>query len=236
MSFQKRRTAIEIGHLPAGLLHHQRRRREIPAADERLQPGIVTSGSHITERQSRRTVHTDGRHPAIQPVDEVLARAGIAFGIVRQLHHQVGLVERRYVGNVHPHAVHVGATALPGIETLVAHRLVDHSQQQFVAAPQGNAHTVGRHVVDVVRGAVQRVDHPAIPFTLPAGRAFLGDEPRLRQQLPQRFHHPPLRLAVDVGHIVVGTLGLHGVPAEILPFFLQKMSGFACHPAHVRDQ
>ena len=50
MPFYKTFIAIEVGHPTTCLQYKQRSRLIIPFADERLRPGIKTSGSYITYR------------------------------------------------------------------------------------------------------------------------------------------------------------------------------------------
>ena len=70
----------------------------------------------------------------------------------------IGQIDR--ISGLKCDAVESRATAPDGGETLVGDRIVDRPSQQPVVDRQRNRHAVGGESVDVVTGAIERIDHP----------------------------------------------------------------------------
>ena len=112
------------------------------------------------------------------------------------------LFARRYLD---PLAVQESSTTFPSGESFVARDLMHHAKDRLRAIHQGDADAVAGDAMDEVGGPIQGVDDPVEPFAAFAA-AFLGDEPRLRQDLLQGLHQPVLGGVVHVGHQVVRAL------------------------------
>ena len=53
------------------------------------------------------------------------------------------------------------ASTLPGIEAFVGTDFVDDAYQDLLLTEQGDAHGIGCILVNEIRGAVERVNHPS---------------------------------------------------------------------------
>ena len=154
----------------------------------------------------------------------MFARAGILLRVVRQLDHQKGIFHLPDGGDLHPPAVYVGTTALPTVETFVATRVVDYTQQQFFFRAKGYGYAIGRIVMNEIGRPVQRVHNPAVGFVAVGRRAFLRNEPGFGQQCRECGNDLLFRFLVYIGYIVVRMFLFHALKAEVLPLFLQKSS------------
>lgn len=116
--------------------------------------------------------------------------------------------------------------SFPSIKTFIATDLIYNSQQQFFPIPQGNTDTVRSHIMDIVGGPVERIDHPTILLIRQASRTLFGNKPCFGKQCRKLFDQTPFGFFIHIRDIIVCTLFLHPLPIELLPFITQKCTGF----------
>lgn len=169
--------AIEIQHHAAGFAHDERAGRDVPRLESDFEIGIHSSCGNPTQ------------------VEAGSARATEVFGFLEHRLedsskglHPVALPERKSGGkdralefaagrNANAPVVEVGSATTAGGEQLVAHRVIDHRmfRAAFHLLRDGNGEM--RQAMQVIAGAIKRVDHPD-NFTT-AGFATLFAEERM---------------------------------------------------------
>ena len=227
--------ALVVGAAATGFADDEGTSHVVPLPDVLLGIGIETACSDIAEGDGGRTEHADTGHTAIELTDETLGHRAVGIAVVRQLETDEGIGKGRRVDRQRL-AVEMAATAKPCIETLVGTDLVDHAQHDARALHQGDADGIGREVVNEIGGAVEGIDNPAVLLIGIGGRAFLGDETGLGQQLAQGADDELLRLFVDIRHVVVGMLTLDALGMELLSLLPNERPCPLCDVANRQGQ
>ena len=106
-------------------------------------------------------------------------------------------------------AVELRAFAARGREQFLAHRVVHDRVLHAAATLHADRDCELRKAVQVIRGAVERVDDPHELVVVAALAAFLGEEGVLRIKPTHGLDDVPLRRQVDLGDEVVLALGAH---------------------------
>jgi len=128
------------------------------------------------------------------------------------------------IGNAYAGVVTEGAGAPLRREEEVAQRLVDHAGDHLLAVAQADRDRPEREVLQVVRGAVERIDDPgtlagAVGRGVHAG--FLAEDAVSRGPLLEVGDDGRFALAIRPRHPVVARLQIRVFLAELFPIFQQ---------------
>ena len=151
--------AIIVSHGATSLFHDECTCHKVPLSDILFGITVVSASSHIAQGHGSRTTHADTANMTIELIDQSLDDGLIGIAVIRQLQAEqsVGNFLSTYAQQV---AIHIGAPTLPGIVTLVAAHLVNHTQQHLTALQQGNAHGIRGILMNEIGGTIKRIYHP----------------------------------------------------------------------------
>jgi len=170
-----------------------------------LDKSISPSGGDIGERQ-RPGAGARGRRPGggdpPQQIDELLgARAQVPADLDR------GSVKRARIRDAHRCAVEPRAAAAPACEQFVAHGIVNDADLNLGRGDGGDRDAEMRNAAREIRRAVDRINDPRRPAIARRARlALFADEAVVWKNLQQPLSDERLRLAIDLGQIVLPAL------------------------------
>ncbi len=145
----------------------------------------------------------------------------VALGVVALAEGEAGADQRvahaGALGDAQAAVVQESATALGGVEQIVARRVVDDGLLHHATVCQRDRHAVHGEAVDEVGRAVQRVDDPDIFGMLGAMRAarLFGEDAVVGIGLEKRFDDGFFSHLVHLGHEVIGRLGVDLQDVEV---------------------
>ena len=105
-------------------------------------------------------------------------------GIIGETKRNKSLIQNSYIRYPYFFTVQISLTSFPSIKTFIATDLIYNTQQQFFPIPQGNTDAVRSHIMDIVGGSVERIDHPTILLVRQASRTLFGNKPCFTGYLP----------------------------------------------------
>ncbi|EEF93739.1 hypothetical protein CATMIT_01627, partial [Catenibacterium mitsuokai DSM 15897] len=145
-----------------GFAHHQRAGGDVPRLQAGFEVGVGAAAGDVgqVERGRAGAAHVFGVEQQVVQALEVGAGAG-AFAR-REAGDQHRAVQVLAVGDAHALFVELHAAAAAGGEQVVAQRIEDHAVGRLAVFAQRDRHAEMRDAVQVVAGAVERVDHPGV--------------------------------------------------------------------------
>ena len=124
--------------------------------------------------------------------------------------------------------VQAGAFAARGGVDVVALGGVNQRFLQYAFVQQGDGNGVLRVAVQVVGGAVQRVDNPFVfGASAAAAAAFFGADAVVGVGFADQVDNQRFGLAVDVGDEIVGGFVIHAQAVEVVGGAQHQVAGFA---------
>ncbi len=177
--FHEAFAADQIADETARFPDQQRTGRDIPRLQSQFPESVGASCRDVGEIERGRTGAANAatltaecaehRHVGIEMLCDVLERnAG----------RKQRIFEAMALADANTFAVELRAGAARRGEFLVAHRIDDHRMLQAVAVLQADRHREMRNAVQVVRGAVERIDDPRV------FGAAVNDSPRSSPRMP----------------------------------------------------
>jgi threonine aldolase len=154
-----RRAAVEIGDEGTGLGGDQAPRSHVPQVETALVERVEAGTAHRAEVE-RRAAHAPYIADVGQDLREHPALAATAGGVVREAGADQRDGEVAPAGHPQRHVVTPRAVAPHGAEDLTERRIGDDPDDRSAVHDRGDRHRIAGVVVEVVRGAVDRVDAP----------------------------------------------------------------------------
>jgi len=222
--------AVNAGDEAAGFQDQQRAGRHVPLVQFHLPETIVEAGRDVRqiERRRARTAQA-GRlgHQVLELGDVVVERGAVTE---REAGADQGVAQLGGLRDTNPAVVHEGAGAAGGGEKIVAVRVVNHRLRELALDLQRDGHAVGRHTVQEIGGAIERIDDPDVIALRVAARgagSLLGDDAVARVGAEQRIYNRRFRVAVDFADEIARPLAVDGQPVEVTGAVLNDFGGFA---------
>ena len=110
-------------------------------------------------------------------------------------------------------------------EALVAGGIEHHTQLRYAALFQRDRDAEDGIPVRVVRGPIERIDHPSQSRASRCARSLLGENRRFGQEVVESLYEEPFRSTVRLGHQIYRALQLHLDPAQLVQ---QERARFPC--------
>ena len=210
----------EIRHPAPCLEDDQAPGRHVPGREEQFPERLQPAAGDVAEVQDRRAQPPDrlGAHGQ----ERVLGQVGPVRGpdVVGKPCDEEAPIEGAHGRDSYRLVVEGGApSALPDPALVVA-RIVGHAQHDLPHMLERDGDRVDRHPVRIVRGAVERIDVPAVldPPSGPSGDrpALLREDGMVGKGCVEAFHDEALGTAVHLGHDVDRALVLDATDAAPL--------------------
>jgi hypothetical protein len=164
-----------------------------------------------------------------QHVKKISDRLRVTAHVRRETHGHERIDWIFLAGGGDPAAVQEGAATGPRGEALIVQRIVDRRGKDLVSPRQRHRNAVGGEAVDVVAGAVERIDMPAKTAGIPRPAMavvvdrFLADEAVVGESLEDDSPDLALRGDIGLGDEVARPLVRHAELAE--PFLEHAAPG-----------
>src|SRR5690606_8394680 len=197
--------ALEVGDAAAGLAYEEYAGGDVPGLDAGVEVGVAAAGGAPgqVERGRAGAAYVLGVLPRLLEAVQVRVETGALARRGAGDEHGAGQVFA--LGDANALVVELGAGAARGDEQFVAQRVEDHAVQRLGAFAQGDRDAPVRNAVQVVAGAVERVDHPGVAAGAAVAllrAAFLAEDGVVGIGAPQFLDDRFFGQAVDLAGVV----------------------------------